>query len=157
MDVTLRPAVVGDACGIESVRIATWKVAYRDLLPDALLDELSVEQDRVDRWAASIDADPSFVTVAETSDEIVGWAAVGPCRDEDLPGARELWGIYLLPACWSTGTGAALIEAAGPLDVVWVLEGNARAIGFYERRGLLPDGTRKVREGLGAELRYVLR
>lgn len=141
---------------VEAVRIATWKVAYRGILPDDLLDAMKVEDERV-RWLVSRLADgdvPTFVAVA--SGDVIGFATVGPSRDEDLMG-RELYGIYLLPDHWSTGAGHALVEACGVLDSVWVLEGNDRARRFYEREGFALDGATKVLEHLGGavELRYV--
>ncbi len=41
--VDLRPARVADARGIAQVRVLTWQVAYRDILPAQFLDELSVD------------------------------------------------------------------------------------------------------------------
>jgi GNAT superfamily N-acetyltransferase len=99
----------------------------------------------------------SVVAVADA--QVVGFASCGACRDDDRPGARELWALYVLPDWWGTGTGAALVEAAGALDVVWVLEGNARAIAFYGQQGFRPDGRTKSVDWLPephpTELRYV--
>lgn len=43
--------------------------------------------------------------------------------------------------------------------MLWVLDGNEAAIGFYRRNGWAPDGTRRVDQGSGdvdlAELRLV--
>ena len=48
---------------------------------------------------------------------------------------------------------AARFDAA----LLWVLEDNPRARGFYERAGWAPDGVRKAEERFGvraAEVRY---
>lgn len=129
---------------MEAVRIATWKVAYRGLLPDALLDGLEVRPARVAEWERSFDAGESELLVAVAGAEVVGFSGAGPCRDEDRPEARELYGLYVAEALWGTGTGHALLAGQEPLDVVWVLEGNSRAIGFYARHGFRPDGTTKA-------------
>jgi GNAT superfamily N-acetyltransferase len=66
----------------------------------------------------------------------------------------EVHTIYLDPAVWGTGAGAALLDAA--LDemraaayrsaTLWTLGTNERARRFYERRGWRADGTSKVHD-----------
>ena len=46
---TVREASQGDAAAIAGVHVRAWRVAYRGLLPDDLLDRLSVE-DREESW-----------------------------------------------------------------------------------------------------------
>lgn len=158
MNTVVRPAVVADLLAVETVRVASWKVAYRGLLPDDLLDGHAVTEEGVARLRARMDGDGMQVVVASLADEVIGFAAFGPCRDKDLPEARELWALYVLPDHWRGGSGTALLRAAGPLDVVWVLEGNARGRAFYERHNFRPDGTVKVLNHIGGvtDMRYVL-
>lgn len=133
---TVRAATIEDALAVETVRVETWRVAYRGLLPDVFLDDLVVDADRraaaladgtVGTWLALLDEQP------------VGMGAAGPSRD-GLPG-RELYALYVLPAHWGTGAGAALLAACGDVTSLWVLEGNERARAFYTRQGFVPDGT----------------
>jgi hypothetical protein len=42
MIVTIRDAIVSDAQAIASVRVSSWRAAYRGLLPDDVLAGLSV-------------------------------------------------------------------------------------------------------------------
>ncbi|MGI8696197.1 MAG: GNAT family N-acetyltransferase [Mycobacteriales bacterium] len=64
-------------------------------------------------------------------------------------GAGEVWAIYVLPECLSTGVGRALMDAGltrlaeQQLDPVllWVLRDNQRARRFYERAGFAADGA----------------
>jgi GNAT superfamily N-acetyltransferase len=104
----------------------------------------------------------SAVFVAERDGEVVGFAHVGPCRDED--GVGELYAIYVRAESWGTGAGRALLERAeeslraSGFDraLLWVLEGNERAERFYRAGGWEPDG-RKTDEFQGAqvvEVRY---
>ena len=55
----------------------------------------------------------------------------------------ELYALYVRAAYWGTGVGYALFEIAvgDRACYLWVLAGNERAIGFYERQGFRLDGT----------------
>ena len=86
--------------------------------------------------------------------------------DEDAgPECGEVSAIYALADAWGRGVGRALMDAAlaglasgGFTEVMlWVLEGNERAIRFYERAGFQPDGATKIDNTRGFalhELRY---
>jgi GNAT superfamily N-acetyltransferase len=104
----------------------------------------------------------SATFVAELDGEVVGFASVGACRDEDDAG--ELYAIYLHPTCWDKGIGRALLERAEESmrafgferAMLWVMEGNERGERFYRAAGWKQDG-RKVDTFQGAEvseLRY---
>lgn len=156
MDVLVRPAVVTELLAVEVVRITTWKVAYQGLVPHDVLHGMAVTAAQVERLTQRFLSGELDVVVAVDEEDVIGFAACGASRDEDLPELRELWALYILEDYWDTGTGARLLAASGDVQVLWVLEANARGRAFYERHGFQPDGTRKVREGLGAEVRYVL-
>jgi GNAT superfamily N-acetyltransferase len=92
----------------------------------------------------------STTLVGELDGQIVGFACVGPSRDNDTDRATgELWGLYLDPAHWGVGLGHTLHTEA--LDVarasgaavatLWVLTTNQRARHFYECHGWVADGT----------------
>ena len=94
--------------------------------------------------------------LAEAGGRLIGFVDFGVCRDEDVaPGlVGELFAIYVRPDCWGRGVGLALMhEARTRLQrdgfgevVLWVIEGNRRAIGFYERLGFVRDGLVHHRE-----------
>lgn len=104
--------------------------------------------------------------VALADGEVVGFAAVMSSRDDDAsPKCGEVAAIYLYPEVWDRGIGRVLMDAAlnrlaadGFTEVtLWVLDGNARAIRFYEHAGFRPDGARKTDDSRGFalhELRY---
>lgn len=151
----IRTATVDDAHAIATVHVASWQTAYRGLMPDEVLDGLSVEQ-RESGWR-QIFTDPDAtgrLLVAERGGDVVGWATFGPGRDTEAGGQGELWGLYAHPNSFSTGVGHALIsivEAALRKDgftsaYLWVLDGNERAAAFYERHGWCEDGTVKLDE-----------
>jgi GNAT superfamily N-acetyltransferase len=96
-------------------------------------------------WAASA-ADPAKRTLIATSENRPLGAA---CVYEEW-----LEGLYVVPEQWGTGLAGELHDQA--LEVVrgfgsercrlWVLEDNARARRFYERRGWRENGETRVVE-----------
>src|SRR3712207_6687564 len=88
-----RRAREADAEAIARVHVATWRGAYRDQLPPAFLDALSVEH-RAEWWSRELRVMPAERRpwIAETRDGIVGFAACGASRDPDaVPGTGEVY------------------------------------------------------------------
>lgn len=92
---------------------------------------------------------PDNLLVAKDGETVVGFVGYGLCGDADLPGAGEVFGIYVLAAYYGQKAGYALMNAAfeklsaHDRIAVWVLRGNERAIRFYERYGFRLDGAEK--------------
>ena len=156
MTVTVRQATAADARDIAAIRVTSWRSAYDGLIPSALLERLDVRfeaQRRAQNWPRYHTDPRSVEFLALRSGHAVGWASVGPCRDDDVgAGVRgELFALYALPAQWSTGVGHALMTAAEEslrssgfrTASLWVLDGNERAAAFYERHGWREDGSVK--------------
>jgi RimJ/RimL family protein N-acetyltransferase len=149
--ITVRQGVAEDAEAIAMVQVDSWRAAYRGTVPDLFLDRMSVAE-RGERWLQAF-ADPSdrrLTRVAECDDCVVGFVALGPCRDEDAsPRVGELHAIYVAPERWRQGIGAALHETClAELRLMgynearlWVLAANPAARAFYERLGWAFDGT----------------
>ena len=78
----IREAEVSDAKGIAEVTVASWRVAYRGLLPDSLLDNLPVE-DRESRWKRRISEHSWQTLVLAQKGRVIGFVAFGASRDED--------------------------------------------------------------------------
>ena len=164
--VTVRSATPDDAAAIAQAHVLSWRTAYRGLLPDHILDQLSIER-RTEFWRGVIEGPgDDRVWVAEVGGGVAGFASTGPARDDDIGAcAGELYAIYLLPEAWSIGAGRAMLEAASadlaaggfrPL-VLWVLTDNARGRRFYEAAGWRPDGTSRMLDFGGTpieEIRY---
>jgi ribosomal protein S18 acetylase RimI-like enzyme len=157
----IRPASPDDALAIETIRVRGWRSAYRHVFPAAELDAMPIDPER---WRSRLVVPPFGWTtvVCEDSEIVIGFASTGPSRDEDELG--ELYAIYVDPEAWSTGAGRALMVAAETAlaadygaALLWVLDDNPRARGFYERGGWAPDGVRKAEERFGvraSEVRY---
>src|SRR5581483_6168546 len=157
----VRVATPEDSLAVERARVHGWRTAYRHVFPVDDLDAMPIDGDR---WRSRLHVPPPGWTtfVCERGEQVVGFASVGPSRDED--GLGELYAIYVEPAEWSSGAGRALMSAAEEqlaseydAALLWVLEENPRARQFYERAGWAPDGARKAEERFGVrapEVRY---
>ncbi|AZQ38647.1 GNAT family N-acetyltransferase [Streptomyces cyaneochromogenes] len=165
--IRIRPMTLADCDRVAEIRVDGWQSAYQGLIPQSYLDAMDVAQDADRRRAHFAQADGSVVNlVAETAGEVAGWACHGPYRDGEVRTAdAELYAIYVDPGRYGAGVGHALLQeslrhctAAGHARMLlWVLKDNARARGFYERAGFLPDGTEEPFEvdGVGVpEVRY---
>ena len=154
----IRKAIEADAGAITAVHIASMREAYRTLFPAEALAQIDAH-DRSERWREHLSQGTSVTMLAETGGQLVGFAAFGKCRDEDLSSGAvgEVMAIYVHPAAWRRGVGSALLREAvdrlrsdGFAEVsLWVIEANRQAIAFYERFGFVRDGSFRHREMLG--------
>jgi ribosomal protein S18 acetylase RimI-like enzyme len=162
----IRNANVTDAAGIAAIHVRGWQAAYADALPADFLSSISVLE-RTRRWEERLSSG-TVVLIAENDDgEMVGWLSLGDSRDSDADySVGEVYAIYVDPKHWGEGIGSGLmteghsILAAGHVRItLWVIESNARARAFYERRGYTLDPSRdRISERGGVsvrELRYV--
>ena len=141
---TIRPAEVKDANGIAYVHVTAWQETYRGLMPDSVLDTLSIER-RARQWKETLEdiSNPYHPTlVAESERKIIGFANYGQEREGDPEYKGELFAIYILNKYRGQGIGRQLVQKAaeGLLALkltsmlVWVLSGNPYQK-FYERLG----------------------
>jgi L-amino acid N-acyltransferase YncA len=152
--VKVRRAVPADARAIAEVHVRSWQAGYRGLMPDDVLDGLSVAE-REPRWRDGL-SDGSTVFVAEKDGELIGFCGLSePSRDEDAgEGVAEVASIYIDPRAWRAGAGRALMDVAlGHLRAggwreatLWVLRENQGALDFYAAHGFRPDGAEQLYE-----------
>jgi ribosomal protein S18 acetylase RimI-like enzyme len=160
--VHVRVASPDDAEGVARVHERAWRVGYAHVF-DA--EKLAARRVDVDRWRSMLEESMQRRTtfVADRGGRIIGFAAVGPSREEAAVG--ELYALYVDPEAWGEGAGRALIETAEERlaadgfreATLWVLEDNPRARRFYEAASWLVDGARKLDEHLETlvpEVRY---
>lgn len=138
--VVIRRAAVDDAGKIARVRVDSWRVTYRGMMPDAYLDGMKVE-DSTQLWqrvlAASSDAACTFV--AEAAGDIIGFAAGNTLAEDKLDMDAELTALYVLPSAQRAGVGSRLFAAisatlgdAGAHGMLtWVLAKNRAACDFF--------------------------
>ena len=101
--VTVRLASVDDADAIGRIQVETWRAAYTGLMPDEAIAELRRRGEtaavaRVVRRSPG----PAAPSSSRSDDgEVVGFANVGPCREEASAG--ELYAIYVQPSPGAPG------------------------------------------------------
>ena len=137
---SVRPATSRDAKAIAEIHVATWQAAYKDLMPEDYVNQMTVEK-RQAYWREAIEYSEPQVLVATDGDQLVGFVGFDRSRDPKTRSTvGEIWAIYVTPAHWNQGVGLALWDGArdglkeeGCTQVtMWVLLGNARALQFAE-------------------------
>ena len=144
-DVSVRPARPDDAPAIARVQGTTWRTAYRQVLPAAVLD--AWDDAAVTRsWQAAVTSPPSSghrVLVAREQDTVVGFAAVAGAED-----AVEVTTLLVEPRWGRRGHGSRLLAAVTDLAaadghrrlLTWLPETDRASASFYESAGWEPDG-----------------
>jgi GNAT superfamily N-acetyltransferase len=135
----IRSAEPEDAPDLARVHVTSWQAAYKGLVNQGFLDSLDVES-RTAWWDRALAREANLVSVGEIDGTVEGFCLAGTSGDA---GWGEVFAIYVAPDHWGTGLGKGLLEAGeGGLfsagherALLWVLDGNARARAFYQRRG----------------------
>ncbi len=140
MSLSIRRAGTGDIAAVAGLHIASWRVAYVDILDPAYLAG-PIEADRTAVWTERLAAprDDLTVLLAETRDgSPVGFVCV--IHAEDPPWGRLVDNLHARPDLRGTGIGARLLAAAAAIichgDMhLWVYAANDGARRFYARQG----------------------
>ncbi|MBV6625613.1 MAG: GNAT family N-acetyltransferase [Rivularia sp. (in: Bacteria)] len=165
---TIRNATPEDVKDIATIHVKSWQVAYKGLIPQSYLNNLSISK-REKSWQ-NILTNCETHTIVQVIDElIVGFANFGKTRDEDKNSkvTGEINAIYLNPEYGRKGLGTELIEfilknmrnRKFTQITLWVLDTNQIARKFYEKMGFEPDGATKIdiRENFELrEMRYFI-
>ncbi|SUE27028.1 enoyl-CoA hydratase [Nocardia farcinica] len=130
------PATTAHARGIAACHIASWREAYRGLVPAPILDAFDV-----DRRAAAVTRDlrddrSGRTRVALVGDDVIGFATAAH---------GELRALYVRAGWYGTGVADDLLVAVldpGVATSLWVFEDNPRARAFYRRHGFTASGER---------------
>ncbi|WP_107816401.1 GNAT family N-acetyltransferase [Celeribacter persicus] len=142
----IRPATRDDALPIAKVQVSLWRATYRGIVPDALIDRMTVS-DREKGWGKILDtyaaSGRGAVFVAEQSGAVVGFLSCGDQRDADLAKAfpGEFSALYVSASRQGIGSALMAASAQGLLSMgheaaaLWVLTENAPARAFYEALG----------------------
>jgi GNAT superfamily N-acetyltransferase len=159
-DVSVRPAHAADAEAVARVQLVTWRTAYRDVLPAAVLDDWD-EHAATESWRAAVVSPPTpahGVLVALERDEVVGFAAYGPAElsagEAPDPGGptTEIATLLVEPRWGRRGHGSRLLSASVDLwredgfdtAVAWAYERDAATRAFLTSAGWEPDGATRA-------------
>lgn len=155
----IRTATADDADALGRCHLPGWRASCAHVLPADVLAGLRLE-DFVTSWQAALTEPDHGILLAEDAGTVIGFARTGPTPDprpSDDPVPGELRALYVAPDHWGTGIAAelhaaalaALVGAGHRTAVLWVVEGNERAIRFYRRRGWRRDGWERVKRSDG--------
>lgn len=153
MRIRLRDATEADVPDIAALHLASWRSAYRGIVPDSFLDGITLE-DRCMRWIRAVSGPEAVATetvVALDGTDIVGVCSFGPSREPPLP-AAEIYALHVQPERRRQGIGTLLLDAAlrrllergFRSAVLWVLTENNDARRFYEACGWALTGEDRV-------------
>jgi L-amino acid N-acyltransferase YncA len=164
MKTTIRSATKNDAHQIAYVHIVSWQATYRGLIPDNILDNLSLNQ-REQEWQERLQIGVR-VWIIEQDQQTIGFARLCPSRDKnnDPQNVVEISAIYLLPDYWRQGLGHQLCDRLFDESIkmnfkemtTWVLESNLPARRFYEAVGFQGTGDVGV-EHFGNEVLNIVK
>jgi GNAT superfamily N-acetyltransferase len=146
-DIKIRTALSKDAVEIARIHVEAWRDAYAALLPPEYLARMDPRIEAA-RWNRAAGSRLENTLVADADGEVAGYAIIGPARGQQTQPAGEIYALYVETDWREQGVGRALVEAAFDRfrkrglgeAVIWCLEGNFAARGFYQRCGgkLLP-------------------
>jgi len=152
----VRNATTKDCFRIAEIGAASWRVTFKGLVPDDMLDNLDVEGS-AQRWADCIERLPQNVKVFEHNQQILGWICAGPVSEKSKLKQFDgkIYGIHTDPIVPRIGAGSALLQAAceslkaqNCLEIyVLVLKQNENAIRFYQKHGAVLQGEYSVNFG----------
>lgn len=142
-----------DGGTIAEIQLAAWRATYGQL-NRAMVDGLNLER-TADNWARAAVDPTRRLRLAESDGAVVGYAFSGSA-DGEADGIGELDAVYLDPKATGLGIGRLLLEdaMAGLVEdgyaecLLWVVEQNVHAQGFYRHLGFRFDGGRDVWRGL---------
>ena len=165
--IRFRPGSTADSGSIAALHTASWREAYRGILPDSYLDG-EIGEERLGFWKTRLSSSGTnrrLVLLAEDQLELVGFVCV--LLDEEPEWGAYLDNLHVRSDIMGRGLGrwlfaeaakwVASMEPGWPIHL-WVFEANRLARGFYERfKGKVVTREIKLMPG-GAEvpsLRYV--
>lgn len=169
-DVSVRPARQDDVVEIARIQVETWRLGYREIVPAAVLETLTVDTAHA-AWQDAIGSPPSprhHVLIALEQDWVVGFVALAPAdelRPEDVdPEHTAAVGPLLVEPRWGRrGHGSRLMAAAtdharqdGVIRAVtWIPEGDTASREFLVGAGWALDGLVRALDTGAGELHEI--
>jgi ribosomal protein S18 acetylase RimI-like enzyme len=145
----VRQATEADLPAIAAVHLASWRAAYRDVVPEDVLLRRSI-QDCSAGWRATLAREPANVTLACAPDgriHGVCWAGTVVDAERSAPFEFEIFGLHVAPGSQRRGIGASLLRQAlarasrregRNSAIAWTLKDLPSSRQFYRRAGGMP-------------------
>ena len=162
MGITIRKVLPEDAYDYAVCVISCWQSAYKKIVPDDFLNNMSANKEQwVEKYKIAL-TDPGdceyYCVIFEN--KIIGFFIINKIDG-------EIWAIYLIEEFRGKGYGKEILDfAIGEFKQtehkkisLWVFEENIRARRFYEKHNLYFDGTKRENDKYGkmlVQLKYVL-
>lgn len=136
----IKIAEANDARKIAEINVATWKVAYKNLLPETCLAKRIVDDKRVESIRTSIESGTNIWLKAIDENKIIGFLNGGQAREQNTGFEYEVYAVYVLHQYWGNGAGRALFDAFQRKIgykgfYLYALRGNKQALHFYNKLG----------------------
>jgi len=111
MSYEIREAVYADYKAIAKIHISAWQQAYRGLVPDDHLDNLSLEKGEMG-WKRRLKEKLNKLTIVAVNEEnvVLGYCCGGDNRAEPRVYDGELQAIYIHPDYWGLGIGKVMFK-----------------------------------------------
>lgn len=138
--IKIRKAKIDDIEAISAIKVNGWQNAYKNIIENEYLDNMSIEQ--VIRKNMANFSKQNFI-VAEMNKTVVGFCGYSYNYENNTEADCELIGIYVKPELKRNGIGKKLIKyvineckTIGKRKLIlWCLKKNYSAREFYESMG----------------------
>lgn len=136
----IRKAVLKDAQSIAKISVETWNTAYKDILPQSVLDARKVDDKRIASWSNKINKQSDITIVCEENNDVVGFLWAGINRDSKITISNELYAIYVDNAKQGKGIGKMLFNEYRKIIknkpfYLFMAKGNVPTSKFYMAMG----------------------
>lgn len=141
----IRKAKPNDALKIKQIHNKAYQISYRGYLPDAYLDNLSVQEDDILKMQNYLQTAECYVVVEQ--EEIIAFAIVD-CSFENY---FEIQSLYVSPDCQKSGAGTLLVnylcqnkkQQGHKRCLIWTMD-EGPSVGFYEKLYFYRTGNKKM-------------
>ncbi|MDP1852452.1 MAG: GNAT family N-acetyltransferase [Candidatus Planktophila sp.] len=150
MESLVRQATTADLDSLVKIFRACWLTSYKDILPESVRDEMSVEKAH-QMWAHSVAPHAARTTfVIELAGQVVGVTRVGSDESNSMRG--HLFSLYVHPDNAGRGLGKILLKHAlaslreiGFEEItLWVFKNNAPTRHLYRSLGFQETGQERI-------------
>lgn len=149
-EIRIRTAGSSDIGLLARVQLQAALTGFAHIFPDSVAKPTEAALHL--EWAPLVGDPTKTVLTAVKAERIIAGVAFGDFPELAPAGCGHVAKLYVLPEAWGSGVGTLLydmavnqLQEAGYRELwLWVLEGNARARGMYERRGWVPQTERRT-------------